>query len=121
MLKPRRHLPTYPDGVMEVYRKPPAGSSRAASALPDGTDGLEKVCSLCYSVETMRERDIEFAQQLGVEETLKLRCPLCEFVSPKQLVVIEGCIYNITRIDPSGKRELFVYLGGGVCIGGAAR
>lgn len=121
MLKPRRHLPTYPDGVMEVYRKPSGSSSRSACALPDSTEGLDKACTLCYSVEAMRERDIDFARQLGVEETLKLRCPACEFIDSKMLAVIEDCIYNITRIDPSGKREMFVYLGGGASIGGASR
>ena len=120
MLKPRRHLPTYPDGVMEVYRKPSNGRAFDAGALPETLEGLEPVCTLCYSVEAMRERDIEFARQLGVDETLKLRCPSCEFVCSKMLAVIEGRIYNITRIDPSGKRELFAYLGGGVSVGGAA-
>ena len=59
MLKPRRHLPTYPDGVMEVYRKPSGSSSRSACVLPDSTEGLDKACTLCYSVEAMRERDID--------------------------------------------------------------
>lgn len=113
MLTPRKHLPTYPNGIVEVYHNRSKQNSFNANQNPRSLDDLELYASLCYSVESIRESDQNMANAQGVAVNLKLRTPYLDGVNVKQKAVIEGKIYDIVRVDPDKRKQLFLYLGGG--------
>lgn len=119
MLRKRRHLPAYPNGIAEVCESVAAPSSFGAERNPTSMDDLRLVTTLSYATESVRDSDQEFARMQGSVIDAKLRCPFCELVKPEHHVVIGRDLFSITRIDPSSdKREMYIYLSGGRPLGG---
>lgn len=117
-LKTRKHLPTYPSGIVEIFQDRAGASTFSAKRNPRTLDDLEAVVTLRYSAESVRESDVSMAHQEGVAITLKLRTPFVDGVSVKQKALVDGKLYDIIRVDPDGRRQLFIYLSGGRAIDG---
>lgn len=117
-LKPRKHLPAYPDGIVEIYDNVASKNNVGASRNPTSLDDLSLFCTLCFSEESMRERDQELANQIGIKVTLKVRTPYLQGVTVKQVAVIGSRLYDIVRVDPQKQTQLFIYLSGGRLLDG---
>ena len=113
MLRKRKHLPTYPDGIVEVYEDAAGKSSIGAKRNPRSLDELKLVHTLCYSEEGVRESDQALAHQQGVTISLKVRTPYVGGVNAKQKAVVRGRLYDIVRVDPAKRTQLYIYLSGG--------
>lgn len=109
MLKRKRVLPSYPDGVLGVYRakdrKTDFGARRNVERLSD----MDAVCPLCYSAQTIREQDYDFAERADFTLSLKVRTPLVTAVTSDCLVVIGETLFSISHMD-STDREMYLYL-----------
>jgi hypothetical protein len=109
MLKKKRALPSYPDGVLGIYkakdRKTDFGARRNVEKLSD----MEPVCTLCYSVQTIREQDYEFAERSDFTLSLKVRTPLLGIVTSEHLALIGTKLYAISHKD-NGERDMYLYL-----------
>lgn len=112
MLKKRNHLPAYPDGVVQIVEEKENQTSFGAKKNPTTRDDLKKIVSLFYAIENIREKDFEYAEQLGSTLTLKLRCPLAPGITSTQKALIGKMLYDISHTD-STTREIFIYLSGG--------
>lgn len=112
MLEKRKHLPSYPDGVVRFYVENDNYSTFAAKQNAVRLNDLTFVDCVVFSREAIRERDIDFAEQQGQSLTLKLRCPLCPRITAECKALIGDTLYDVTHIDPTNS-EVYVYLGGG--------
>ena len=113
MLKKRNHLPSYPDGVVRFYLEKDDnhttfGAKENAVKLSD----LDFVNCVVYSIESIRDRDIQFAEQQGKTLTLKIRCPFCPGLTTECKALIGDLLYDVAYYDPN-HQEVFVYLEGG--------
>lgn len=120
MLRNRKHLPAYPDGVVGIYEVATELTSFAARRNPRSLDDLSFIVSACYSIEAIRESDYEFAEQKGINAEMKLRVPLCEAIKSQHKALIGKTLYDIYRIDPDRQKGMYLYLSGGRNIDGAA-
>lgn len=118
MLRKRKHLPTYPDGIVEVYEDASGKSSIGAKRNPRSLEDLKLVHALCYSEEGVRESDQAMAHQQSVTIALKVRTPFVEGVNAKQKAVVAGRLYDIVRVDPAKRSQLYLYLSGGRVLDG---
>ena len=109
MLSKRRPLPSYPDGVLTVYRakdrKTDFGARRNVEKLSD----MDEVCDLCFANQTIREQDYEFAERADFKLSLKVRTPLCKSVTSDCLALVGRTLFDISHTDTAGD-EMYLYL-----------
>lgn len=112
MLTARKHLPAYPDGVVKFYTEKDNYSTFKAKQNPTVLEDLDFVNVVVFAYESIRERDIEVAEQQGKTLSLKIRCPLCPGITSECKALIGSTLYDVAYIDPAHS-EVFVYLEGG--------
>ncbi|MCI2241514.1 hypothetical protein [Adlercreutzia faecimuris] len=110
MLKPRKHLPAYNDGILRVYREERGrvtdfGAPRNVYGIAD----MELVARLAYRVEGCREQDFEFAERASFQLTLKVSTQRVGGIDAGCKVVIGRTLFDIGHVDPS-RTELYFYL-----------
>ena len=118
MLKRKKHLPTYNDGVVEVYREKDRQTSFGAKRNVETLDDMDFIVSLAFYECSKREEDFESAERMGFSLDIKLRTHAFDKVDSECKAVIGDTLYDIGSIDRS-KMEMFLYLGGGRPIGNA--
>lgn len=111
----KRLLPSYSDGSLRVYRERDERTSFAARINPASLDDMNLVCATRYRDCGIRERDFEFAEQMGFSLSAKVAIPNAAGVDCDCKVFMRNGIYGISHIDRSS-RELFLYLEGGDLI-----
>lgn len=112
MLKSKRQLPSYPDGIVEIRQDSRLSSSFGARISSFDLSEMPLICTMTYSVASMRDQDLELAQRLNFTLSLKIRCQKYDGVATDCVAVVENCLYTIAHIDYS-KREMFIFLEGG--------
>lgn len=112
MLKSKRPLPSYPDGIVEIRRDSRLSSTFGARLNSFDLAEMPLVCTMAYSLASMRDQDLELAQRLNFTLTLKIKCQRFEDVATDCVAVVENALYSIAHIDYS-RREMFIYLEGG--------
>lgn len=118
MLKKRKNLPAYTDGVARFYREKDNFTSFKAKQNAISYDDLEFVNCCVYANESIRERDMDFAYQQGKTLSKKIRCPKVTDVDTEcKVTLADHLLYDIANIDESD-RELFIYLEGGRIVNG---
>ena len=108
----KRDVPAYPDGVVcfGTVKKEP--STFSAKQNPVKSSDLDlKNCGV-FAFENLREQDIDYAEQMGTTYSLKIRTPKIPGVKADLKAVINGVMYDVSRVDPSAY-ELYIYLEGG--------
>lgn len=109
MLPSKKALPSYSDGVLKVYtakdRKTDFGARRNIESLDD----MEFVCSLCYSLQTIREQDYEYAERSSFNLSLKVKTPRFDLVKSDCLALIGRTLFDVSHIDAT-EREMYLYL-----------
>lgn len=109
MLKGKRHLPTYSDGVAGIYRERDRDTNFGARRNPRKLDDMALVVALCYKEMACREQDFEFANLRGFTLSKKVRTHKAPDVDSDCRAVIGDDIYSIAYIDKS-KRDMYLYM-----------
>lgn len=112
MLK-KGKLPSYADGIIAIYREKPNSTSFGAKINASSVDDMDLVVTLAYSAQSIRERDFDFAEQMGFNLSAKVKTHFVRGVDSDCKAVIENNLYDISYIDKT-KTEMFFYLEGGV-------
>ena len=116
MLK-KKNLPTYPDGVVAIYRDRQLRTSFGGKENPASTDAMDLVARLAFSEESKRERDFEFAEQRGFNLSMKIRTHSAPGVDSGCKALIGSSLFDVSYIDQT-KTEMYLYLEGGYEFGG---
>lgn len=119
MLKSKRLLPTYNDGVLTVYAEKAKEVDFGAKVNVDAVEDMDVVVKLAYREASCREQDFDFAERMSFNLSAKLVTHNRPEVRSNHKAVIGDQLYDIEHIDRA-KREMYVYLGGGRTIGGNA-
>jgi hypothetical protein len=120
MLKSRKHLPTYNDGIAEIYREKDIKTSFGAKINADSIDDLDLVVCLAYSAQMIREQDYDFAERHGFAVSLKIKTHLYRGVDAGCRAIVDGLIYDVSHVDRT-QSEMYLYLEGGEPFGAASR
>lgn len=113
----KRPLPSYSDGTLSVYRETGERTSFGAHVNPASVDDMALVAKSRYRDCGIRERDFEFANQMGFSLSAKVAIPRLDAVDCDCKVLMGGNVYGVTHIDRN-VRETFLYLEGGLPDGG---
>nr|DAZ49039.1 MAG TPA: hypothetical protein [Caudoviricetes sp.] len=101
----KKKVSSYTDGIAKVFRK--KNVERNVRSLDD----LEYLGFLCFEEKSKRQQDLEFAEQLGANLTMKIATPDDGNMDSNWNVVIDDTIYAIIYIDRNKqKREKYFYL-----------
>ena len=104
--------PYYLDGFLSIYRpkeenKTSFGAKKNVTSLEDMTH----VIDLAYSQSYKRIQDIEYAESVGKDLSLKVKTRLVSIVQNDDKVVINNTLYDIVLLDEDRiKQELYIYL-----------
>lgn len=106
-----KKISNYNDGVMYLYTRKDittaAGGKRNVKSLED----LDFAGKLPFDEKSVRQQDIEFAEQNQRQLTLKIATPDNNLMDTKMNAVIGGTLYGIIHIDRNrNKKQLFFYL-----------
>ena len=112
MLKTKRGLPTYSDGVASFYRERRAPSSFGAKENAQNAADLDFVARLMFRQMSVREQDFEFAEQIGFRCSAKLATHRLDAVKVGDRAVVGTRSYQVGHIDKA-PTEMFIYLDGG--------
>lgn len=123
MLKSKKHLPTYNDGVVAIYREKDRQTTFGAKRNVETLADMDFIVSLAYYECSKREEDFETAERMGFGLDIKVRTHNVGSIGDASVdseckAVIDGMLYDIGSIDRA-KREMYLYLGGGRPIGDA--
>lgn len=101
----KKKLSSYSDGIAKLYRK------KNAEKNVRSLDDLEYLGFLYFEEKYKRQQDIEFAEQLGANLTMKIATPDDGDMDSSRNIVIDDVIYAIIYIDHNRKKqELYFYL-----------
>lgn len=109
MLQAKKELPSYPDGVLGIYKAKPRKTDFGARRNIEKRSDMEFVASLCYNVQTIREQDYEFADRASFKLSLKVKTPRFDLVKSDCLALVGSTLFDVSHID-STQREMYLYL-----------
>lgn len=97
------------DGVVSIYREKEKRSNFAAKENVRALDDMTFMCKLDYEQLSIRQEDVEFAEQSNFSLSLKVRTRYVKSVKSKCKAVIDGTLYDISYIDKT-RTEMYLYL-----------
>lgn len=109
MLQTKKELPTYPDGVLGIYKAKPRKTDFGARRNIEKRSDMEFVASLCFNVQTIREQDYEFAERASFKLSLKVKSPRFDLVTSEHLALIGNTLFDVSHIDKT-KDEMYLFL-----------
>lgn len=109
MLQAKKELPTYPDGVLGIYKAKPRKTDFAARRNIEKRSDMEFVASLCFNTQTIREQDYEFAERASFKLALKVKTPRFDLVTSDHLALIGTTLFDVSHIDKT-KDEMYLFL-----------
>lgn len=109
MLREKRQLPSYPDGVLGIYKAKPRKTDFGAKKNIERREDMEFIASLCFNVQTIRDQDYEFAERKSFKLSLKVKTPRFDLVESDNLALIGDTLFDISHIDTT-KNEMYLYL-----------
>lgn len=114
MLRKKKDLPSYNDGVISIYRPKSIKNSFGARICPETLDDMDLIVCFCFTEEAQRERDVEFAERMGFSLSRKIKVAWVRGVKIDKdcKAFVDGMLYDIEHIDIS-KRDAYLYLNGG--------
>lgn len=101
----------YNDGVVSIYREKEKRSNFAAKVNVAVLDDMAFVAKLDYEESSKREEDVQFAEQMGFDLSLKIRTRYLPIVTSKCKAVINDYLYDISYVDKS-RTEMWLFLTG---------
>lgn len=109
MLQTKKELPTYPDGVLGIYKAKPRKTDFGARRNIEKRSDMEFVASLCFNAQTIREQDYEFAERASFKLSLKVKSPRFDLVTSDHLALIGNTLFDVSHIDKT-KDEMYLFL-----------
>ncbi len=97
------------DGVVEIYREKEKRSNFAAKENVRAIDDMDFICKLDYEQLSIRQQDIDFAEQSNFSLSLKVRTRYVKAIKCKFNAVIDGVLYSISYLDKT-RTEMFLFL-----------
>ncbi len=102
---------SFNDGMLKIVEQINDNSSFNAQINATKNNDLRVIKKLFYSVQTIRQQDIEFANEMGSSLNLKVKTRLDHSVSTHHKIIINHTLYDILQLDPDyGNKELYFYL-----------
>lgn len=99
------------DGFIDCYTVKERQSSFNAPMNACNEDDMALVVSLAYEETSKRDQDLEFAEAIGRNLSLKVRTHLYEEVNKSCKVVLGDSLYDIIKLDYSRKEGMmYLYL-----------
>lgn len=108
----RSQFQQYNDGVVIICQEKEKKTDFNARQNPSSKKDLKEVVKLNYGMMSIRNQDLDFAQQSGFELSLKIRTRKFNNLTSKHVAIIDNCLYGIRHIDKD-KTNLYLYLDGG--------
>lgn len=109
MLNEKKQLPSYPSGVLGVYKAKPRKTDFGARRNIEKRSDMEFIGSVCYNVQTIRDQDFAFAERASFKLSLKVKCPRFDLVTPDCYVLIGETLFDISHLDKT-KDEMYLYM-----------
>lgn len=99
------------DGFIECYKVNDVKSDFNAPKNAKKLSDMTHIVTLAYEEMSKRDQDLEFAETLGRQLSLKLKTHLYDEVNKMHKVVLNGSLYDIIKLDYSKKdRVMYFYL-----------
>lgn len=109
MLPTKTALPSYSDGVLEIFRPKDRKTDFGARRNVEKLEDMEPIAPLCFSVQMIREQDYEFAERSSFTLSLKVKTPRLDLVKSDCLALIGTTLFDVSHVDVN-PREMFLYL-----------
>lgn len=110
-MQQRPKFARYNDGVVFIYRDTDRRSNFGAKLNAKTIDDLNFIAKLSYAVQSKRQQDMEFAEQMGFSLETKIKTRFIKGVDTKCKVVIDNYLYDVSYVDAT-RTELYFYLQG---------
>lgn len=101
----------YIDGVVLICKKKEKGTDFSATINPQSTDDLERVVKLNYQSMSVRNQDLEFAEQSGFSLSMKIKTRIFKDITSKHMAIVDNFLYSIKYVDKD-KVNMYLYLEG---------
>ena len=111
-MRKNKNIHMFLDGFLAVYRpngvnKSPFGAKKNVKIL----DEMEHIIDLAYTQTYKRIQDLEYAETVGKDLTLKVKTRLVNNISNSDKVVINNVLYDIIYLDEDRTNQLlYLYL-----------
>ena len=110
-MKRSNNIKTYLDGFLSIYRPQEIYSNFGAKKNIRSLDNLDFLYKLAYTQSYKRMQDLEYAESIGKDLSLKVKCRLVQGVKNSDKVVINNILYDIIQLDEDRyNQELYLYL-----------
>lgn len=109
MLPSKTTLPSYSDGVLEIYTPKDRLTDFGARRNIESLDDMDYVAPLCFSVQTIREQDYDFAERSSFTISLKVKTPRLDLVESDCLALIGSTLFDVSHVDRTS-REMYLYM-----------
>ena len=109
MMKKKRK--TKNSGVCNFYLQSNAKNSYSAKKNVTSLADLQFVKSKFFSIESIRQEDVAFAETLSMTLSQKIKVQYDCDITTKNKAVIKGVLFDIIKIDHAPEyRETYIYL-----------
>ena len=106
-----KKIPMYLDGFIKVYRPNESKSNFGAKKNIKSVEEMTHIIDLAYSQSYKRVQDIDFAETVGRDLSLKIKTRLVHSIKLTDKIVIDGILYDIINLDEDRvNHELYLYL-----------
>ncbi|MCM1115681.1 MAG: hypothetical protein NC397_09315 [Clostridium sp.] len=98
-------------GIARFYVQNNSNPGFRAKINAKSLDDLKFIKSQFYSIETIRQEDIAFAEAITHTVSMKIRINIDETISPSYKAVVGNTLYDILKIDHDYyNRDSYIYL-----------
>ena len=104
-------FPQFNDGIVRIYKKINKKTDFNARNNVQSYDDMEQVVKLNFQQMSKRNQDIEFAEKMSFNLSMKIRTRKFKKINSKQYAVIDGFLFEIKYIDED-KTSSYLYLEG---------
>ena len=109
----KNKIPMYLDGFINVYKPNENKTNFGAKKNVRNLSEMEHLYKLAYSQSYKRGQDLDFAESMGRDLSLKIKVRLVNGITNDCKVVTNNILYDIIYIDEDrANQELYIYLEG---------
>lgn len=107
-----RNIKTYfLDGFAFVYRPKEIYSSFKAKKNIASKKDMDFICKMPFQQTSRRMQDLEFAESIARDLSLKIKAPLLRRIKQTDKIIIGQTLYDIIYLDEDNyNKHLYIYL-----------
>ena len=107
----KNKIPMYIDGFINIYKLNENKTNFGAKKNIRSLSEMTHLYKLAYTQSYKRGQDLDFAESMGRDLSLKIKVRLVDGITNDCKVVNNGILYDIIYMDEDRvKRELYLYL-----------